>query len=89
MITTEERKRINSLQDLVGIQSKKSLGVLINTAEVLKRNGFEEESRLLSGKQTCTSHSCAPVYCCTCSGSYGTCMFAGFGMAYPSSGVVC
>ena len=49
---------------MVRVQSGKSPKVQAKTADVLKRHGFEEESNLLSGKQTQPLIH-VPVVCCT------------------------
>ena len=49
---------------VVILQSGKSPAVQTKTADVLKRHGFEEESKLLAGKQTQPLIH-VPVVCCT------------------------
>ena len=63
VITSEECERLEDSSDVVLVQSGKSPEVQSKTADVLKRHGFEEESKLLAGKQTqpiihvlCKSH---------------------------------
>ena len=50
--------------DVVRVQSGKSPVVLTKTADVLNRHGFEDESKLLAGKQTQPLIH-VPVVCCT------------------------
>ena len=52
LITSEERRRLIDPSRVVKVQSGKSPEVLTRTADVLRRHGFEEETKLLSGKQT-------------------------------------
>ena len=52
LITSED---CEGLSDVVSIQSDKSDEVMGYSAVVPKRHGFEEESRLLAGKQTYSS----------------------------------
>ena len=52
LINSEECRGLIDLSHVVKVQSGKSPEVLTKTAEVLLRHGFEEESKLLSGKQT-------------------------------------
>ena len=49
---------------VVAVQSDKSPEVQTKTADVLRRRGFEEESKLLAGKQTQPLIH-VPVVCCT------------------------
>ena len=64
LITGEECRRIDQPILVVLVQSGKSPEVVTKTADVLKRHGFEEESKLLAGKQTQPIiHT--PVVCCT------------------------
>ena len=58
LITGEECRRtyhprlVVYVQNLVEVQSRKSSDVQTKTADILKRHGFEKESKLLAGKQT-------------------------------------
>ena len=52
LITSEECEGLYHPRFVVGVQSGKSPEVLTKTADVLNRHGFEEESKLLAGKQT-------------------------------------
>ena len=64
LITSEEYRWLWQPSDVVRVQSVKSSEVQSKTADVLMRHGFEEESNLLSGKQT-LSLIHVPVVCCT------------------------
>ena len=64
LITSEECRGLYFPRDVVKIQSGKSPEVLTQTADVLRRHGFEKESKLLSGKQTQPLIH-VPVVCCT------------------------
>ena len=64
LITGEECRGTFDPSLVVEVQSGKSPEVVTKTADVLKRHGFEEESKLLAGKQTQPIiHT--PVVCCT------------------------
>ena len=64
LITGEECRRTYHPRDVVKVQSGKSSEVQTKTADILERHGFEEESKLLAGKQT--QHIIhMPVVCCT------------------------
>ena len=52
LITSKERKRLSDISDVVRVQSGKSPEVMSKTADVLQTHGFEEESRLLAGRQS-------------------------------------
>ena len=52
LVTSEECEGLYDPSDVVKVQSGKSPDVLTKTADVLRGHGFEEESNLLSGKQT-------------------------------------
>ena len=66
LITSEECKRLQVRYDwwrydmsgVVGVQKGKSPQVICETAELLRRHGFEEESRLLAGRQSRPSSVC-------------------------------
>ena len=49
MITSEECEELSSINGVVRVQRGKSPEVMSKTAEVLRRHGFEGESRLLAG----------------------------------------
>ena len=49
LITSEECKEPSGINDVVAVQSGKSPAVMTRTADVLRRLGFEKESRLLTG----------------------------------------
>ena len=51
------------ISDVVDVQKAKSPEVMSKTAEVLKRHGFEKESKLLAGRQSRPSSIC--LLCCT------------------------
>ena len=52
LITSGECKRMSDISDVVTVQRGKSPEVMSETADVLKRHGFEEESKLLAGRQS-------------------------------------
>ena len=66
LITSEECKRLRvrndlwwyNMSDVVDVQKGKSPEVMSKTAEVLRRHGFEKESRLLAGRQSRPSSIC-------------------------------
>ena len=58
LITSGECKRLSALTDVVTVQSGKSPEVLSKTANILKRHGFKELSRLLAGGQSRPSFIC-------------------------------
>ena len=64
LITREECRGLYDPRDVVEVQKVKSPEVLTETAEVLLRHGFKEESNLLAGKQTQPLIH-VPVVCCT------------------------
>ena len=64
LITSEECRELYDSRGVVGVQSDKSPEVRSKTADVLRRHGFEEESNLLTGKQTLPLVH-VPVVCCT------------------------
>ena len=63
LITSEECRGLRHPSDVVLVQSGKSPEVLTKTADILRRHGFEEESKLLAGKQTQPLIH-VPVECC-------------------------
>ena len=63
LITSEKCEGLYDPSDVVAVQSGKSPEVLTKTADVLLRHGFEEESKLLAGKQTQPLIH-VPVVCC-------------------------
>ena len=52
LITSEECEELIDISDVIGVQRGKSPEVMAKTAEVLRRHGFKEESRLLAGRQS-------------------------------------
>ena len=64
LITSEECEGLDDSSGVVIVQSGKSPEVQSKTADVLRRHGFEEESSLLTGKQTLPLIH-VPVVCCT------------------------
>lgn len=51
LITIEECTDLGDSSDVIRVQSDKSVEVMAQTSEVLKRHGFEEEAKTLKGKQ--------------------------------------
>ena len=64
LITSEECEELYSSRDVVYVQRDKSPEVLTKTADILQRHGFEEDSKLLTGRQT-QPLICVPVVCYT------------------------
>ena len=64
LITSEECEGMDDPSDVVRVQSGKSPKVQAKTADVLRRHGYDKESRLLAGKQTQPLNH-VPVVCCT------------------------
>ena len=62
LITSEECKRLQvecyDISDVIDVQKGKSPEVMYQTAEVLRRHGFDEESKLLPGRQSRPSSIC-------------------------------
>ena len=61
LITSEECKRLQVRYDIRGVvdvQKGKSPEVMSKTAKVLRRHGFDEQSRLLAGRQSRPSSVC-------------------------------
>ena len=56
LMTSE--KWLSDISGVVTVQSGKSPEVLSKTANILKRHGFEKESRLLAGRQSRPSSIC-------------------------------
>ena len=52
LIISEECVGLRYIGNVVEVQRGKSPEVLTKTADVLRRHGFEEESKFLAGKQT-------------------------------------
>ena len=55
LITSEECKRLSVryyISNVVDVQKGKSPEVMFKTAKVLRRHGFDEQSRLLAGRQS-------------------------------------
>ena len=57
-MTSEECERLKYVSDVVTVQRGKSPEVLSKTADILKRHGYKEESRLLAGRQSRPSFIC-------------------------------
>ena len=64
LITSEECKGLSVIHRVVRVQRGKSPEVVAKTADVLRRHGFVEMSRLLAGRQSSTSSVCL-CHCCT------------------------
>ena len=64
LITSEECEGLYYSRGVVRVQIGKSPEVQSKTADVLRKHGFEEESNLLTGKQTQTLIHVS-VMCCT------------------------
>ena len=64
LVTSEECRQLMDPRDVVEVQRVKSPEVLTKISDVLRRHGFEKESKLLSGKQTQPLIH-VPVVCCT------------------------
>ena len=58
LITSEECNGLSYLSGVIRVQSVKSLAVVTETADVLRRHGFESESKLLPGRQSSPSSIC-------------------------------
>ena len=58
MITSVECWCVSDIDGVVGVQSSKSPQVISKTAEVLRKHGFEEESKFLAGRQSRPSFIC-------------------------------
>ena len=68
LITSEECKRMRlkqhfflwrgDLSDVFTVQRTKSPEVMSKTADILRRHGYEEESKLLAGRQSRPSSIC-------------------------------
>ena len=69
LITSDECRGLNDASDVVRVQRSKSPEVLIKTADILRRHGFEKKSNHLTGKQTLPLIH-VPVVCCTVEPSY-------------------
>ena len=63
LITSEECEGLTCPSDVVEVQHAKSLEVMLKTADLLRRHGFEEVPKLLAGRQSRPSAVCL----CTCS----------------------
>ena len=59
-VRARESKWLRYIRGVVRLQSGKSPEVMSITADVLRRHGFEKESRLLAGRQS------RPSYICLC-----------------------
>ena len=60
LITNEECEELTDISDVVGVQMGKSPEVMLKTAEVLRKHGLEEESKVLTGRQS------TPTCICLC-----------------------
>ena len=58
LITGEECKGLSDIIGVVTVQSGKSPGVVLQTATVLRRYGFKEASKLLTGRHSQQSSVC-------------------------------
>ena len=58
VITGFESKELRDVSSVVRAQSKKSPEVMVTTAAILKRHGFEKESEVLSGRLSSMLCSC-------------------------------
>ena len=61
LITSEECKRLRvwyGMSNVANVQKGKSPEVMSKTAEVLRRHGFENESKFLAGRQSRPSSIC-------------------------------
>ena len=58
LITSEECDRLKYASDVFTVQKTKSPEVLSKTADILRRHGYEKESRLLAGRQSRPSSIC-------------------------------
>ena len=56
LIAKEDCKELSDISDVVRVQCTKSPYVLTKTAAVMRRLGYEKESKLLSGKPLSHSH---------------------------------
>ena len=54
VITGGEDMQLSDVSAVVRLQSKNSPEVMVTTAEILRRHGFEKESEVLSGWPSCT-----------------------------------
>ena len=61
LIAVEERERVSGVGDVVRVQRGKSPHKMTVTAEILKRQGFEEMSVFLRGMSLCSNS----LYVCT------------------------
>ena len=57
-LTASESRRLSDISGVVRLQSGKSPEVMSITADVLQIHGFDEESRLLAGRQSRPSSIC-------------------------------
>ena len=55
LITSAEGIRLRDISAVVHIQSEKSPNVMARTADILKRNGLNDDSNFLKGTQPITS----------------------------------
>ena len=58
LITREECNGLSDPSDVVEVQCVKSPAVMAKSGDVLRRHGFESESKLLAGRQSSPSSIC-------------------------------
>ena len=49
LITIEECRWLSDINGLARVQSKKTLGIMNKSAEIMRKHGFKKEARFLSG----------------------------------------
>ena len=63
LMTSEECERLQYVSDVVTVQSGKSPEVMSKTANILQTHGFEDEFKLLAGRQSRPSpFACVMLY---------------------------
>ena len=81
IITSEECKELEDIDDVVEVQSSKSPEVQTKTSEILTKLGLAKEYSLFAGKQTHSPFQ-VPVVCCTvepsCKGHLKACIIVSF-----------
>lgn len=75
LITREEKKSLNDVNDVVRVQRAKSHALLARTAEILRRHGFEKEPNFLSGKEIPMHFLCCLPYLHTGYGKWSLCLW--------------
>ena len=58
LITSDECVELRSISGVIRVQCVKSPEVIAKTADVLRRHGFESESKFLAGRQSSPSSIC-------------------------------